>query len=170
MPQAVHTIYVLRWLLGDVARVSCLFGDRKVVDMSAEDHAVVLVKFANGIAAAMTCTFGIAQGPGSYGVCLRWDTDQDISMGRIRELPGNLLFEACRTLDHSITMHARDGFLELSHQRLHVISPRLYGDTQLHEIPLAETDSTFRFAQMWADYARGILTGAPTRQTGEDGK
>ena len=129
-------IYVLRWLLADVARVSCLFGDRKVVDMSAKDHAVVLLKFANGIAAEMTCTFGIAHGP----------------------------------LDHSITMHRRDGFLELSHQRLHVISPRLYGDTQVHEIPLAETDSTFGFAQMWADYARAILTGVPTRQTGEDGK
>jgi UDP-N-acetyl-2-amino-2-deoxyglucuronate dehydrogenase len=136
MSQAVHPMYVLRWLLGDIARVSCLFGDRKVVDMSAEDHAVVLLKFANGIAAEMTCTFGIAHGP----------------------------------LDHSITMHGRDGFLELSHQRLHIISPRLYGDTRLHEIPLAETDSTFGFAQMWADYACGILTGAPTRQTGEDGR
>ena len=61
MSQAVHPMYVLRWLLGDVARVSCLFGERKVVDMSAEDHAVVLLKFANGIAAEMTCTFGIAQ-------------------------------------------------------------------------------------------------------------
>ena len=45
MSQAVHPMYVLRWLLGDVARVSCLFGDRKVVDMTAEDHAVVLLKF-----------------------------------------------------------------------------------------------------------------------------
>jgi UDP-N-acetyl-2-amino-2-deoxyglucuronate dehydrogenase len=63
MSQAVHPMYALRWLLGDVARVSCLFGDRKVVDMSAEDHAVVLLKFVNGIAAEMTCTFGIAHGP-----------------------------------------------------------------------------------------------------------
>jgi len=136
MSQAVHPMYALRWLLGDVARVSCLFGDRKVVDMSAEDHALVLLKFANGIAAEMTCTFGIAHGP----------------------------------LDHSITFHGRDGFLELSHQRLHVISPRMYGDTQLHEVPLAETDSASGFAHMWADYAHGILENATTRQTGEDGK
>ena len=67
-------------------------------------------------------------------------------------------------------MHGRDGFLELSQQRLRIISPRLHGDTQLHEIPLAETDSTFGFAQMWADYACAILTGVPTRQMGEDGK
>jgi predicted dehydrogenase len=136
MSQAVHPIYVLRWLLGDVARVSCLFGDRKVVDMSAEDHAVVLLKFATGIAAEMTCTFGIAHGP----------------------------------LDHSITLHGRDGFLELSRQRLHTISPRMYGDTDLHEIPLTQTDSTSAFARMWEDYTRGILESAPTRQTGEDGK
>jgi UDP-N-acetyl-2-amino-2-deoxyglucuronate dehydrogenase len=136
MSQAVHPMYVLRWLLGDVARVSCLFGDRKVVDMSAEDHAVVLLKFANGIAAEMTCTFGIAHGP----------------------------------LDHSITFHGSDGYLQLSHQRLQIISPRMYGDTDLHEVPLIETDSTFGFAHLWEDYARGILEDVPTRQTGEDGK
>ena len=136
MSQAVHPMYVLRWLLGDVARVSCLFGDRKVVDMTAEDHAVVLLKFANGIAAEMTCTFGIAHGP----------------------------------LDHSITLHGRDGYLELSHQRLLAISPRMYGDTELHEIPLAETSSTFGFTRMWDDYAHGMLDDAPTRQAGEDGK
>lgn len=135
MSQAVHPMYVLRWLLGDVARVSCLFGDRKVVDMSAEDHAVVLLKFANGIAAEMTCTFGIAHGP----------------------------------LDHSITFHGRDGYLQLSGQRLHAIAPRVFGDTELHEVPLNETDHGSAFRTMWEDYARGITEGVPTRQTGEDG-
>jgi predicted dehydrogenase len=135
MSQAVHPMYVLRWLLGDVVRVSCLFGDRKVVDMSAEDHAVVLLKFANGIAAEMTCTFGIAHGP----------------------------------LDHSITLHGRDGYLELSRQRLRAIAPRLFGDTEFHEIPLTETDTIAAFGRMWEDYARGILESVPTRQTGEDG-
>jgi predicted dehydrogenase len=136
LSQAVHPMYVLRWLLGDVVRVSCLFGDRKVVDMSAEDHAVVLLKFANGIAAEMTCTFGIAHGP----------------------------------LDHSITLHGRDGYLQLSRQGLQAIAPRLFGDTALHEIPLTETDSSAAFSHMWEDYARGMLESVPTRQTGEDGK
>ena len=136
MSQAVHPMYVLRWLLGDVARVTCFFGDRKVVDMSAEDHAVVLLKFVNGIAAEMTCTFGIAHGP----------------------------------LDHSITMHARDGYLELRRQGLHAIAPRIFGDTEMHEIPLPEADTTTAFASMWGDYARGMLKGTPTRQTGDDGK
>ena len=35
--------------------------------------------------------------------------------------------------DHSITLHGRDGYLELSHQRLQAIAPRLFGDTELHE-------------------------------------
>lgn len=135
MSQAVHPMYVLRWLLGDVARVSCLFGDRKVVNMSAEDHAVVLLKFADGIAAEMTCTFGIAHGP----------------------------------LDHSITLHASDGYLNLTHQRLYAIAPRLFGDTEEHEIPLAETDHASAFRRMWEDYAYGMLNDAPTRQTDEDG-
>jgi predicted dehydrogenase len=136
MSQAVHPMYVLRWLLGDVARVSCLFGDRKVVDMSAEDHAVVLLKFLNGIAAEMTCTFGIAHGP----------------------------------LDHSITLHGRDGYLQLSARRLQAISPRLFGDTDVHQVPLEQTDSLSEFRKMWEDYSHGIVDGAPTRQTGEDGK
>src|ERR1700686_1182483 len=70
MSQAVHPMYALRWLLGDVAPVSCLFGDRKGVDMSAEDTAVVLLKFQNGIAAEMTCTFGIAHGPYDHSISL----------------------------------------------------------------------------------------------------
>jgi UDP-N-acetyl-2-amino-2-deoxyglucuronate dehydrogenase len=136
MSQAVHPMYALRWLLGDVARVSCLFGDRRVVDMSAEDHAVVLLKFGNGIAAEMTCTFGIAHGP----------------------------------LDHSITFHGRDGYLHMTHQRLYAIAPRMFGDTEEHEIDIQETDHALAFRRMWDDYAHGILEDVPTRQTGEDGK
>ncbi len=136
MSQAVHPMYCLRWLLGDVARVSCLFGDRKVVDMTAEDTAVVLLKFRNGIAAEMTCTFGIAHGP----------------------------------LDHSITVHGRDGYLTMTGRKLFAIAPRLFGDKELHEVELPPGDRFTGFRRMWEDYARGILDGTPTRQTGEDGK
>jgi predicted dehydrogenase len=103
--------------------------------MTAEDTAVVLLKFANGIAGEMTCTFGIAHGP----------------------------------LDHSITLHGRDGYLNLSNHRLWAISPRKFGDTEQHEIEVPESDHAAAFRTMWEDYARGILEGAPTRQTGEDG-
>jgi UDP-N-acetyl-2-amino-2-deoxyglucuronate dehydrogenase len=136
MSQAVHPMYALRWLLGDVARVSCVFGDRKVVDMTAEDTAVVLLKFQNGIAAEMTCTFGIAHGP----------------------------------YDHSISLHGRDGYLTMSHRRLWAIAPRLFGDTDLHDLEVVEPAPASEFRRMWEDYARGMLDGAPTRQIGEDGK
>ncbi len=136
MSQAVHPMYALRWLLGDVAQVSCLFGDRKVVEMSAEDIAVVLLKFQNGIAAEMTCTFGIAHGP----------------------------------YDHSISLHGRDGYLHMSNRRLWAIAPQVFGDTDLHDLEVMETDQASAFRRMWEDYARGILEGAPTRQVGEDGK
>jgi predicted dehydrogenase len=136
MSQAVHPMYALRWLLGDVAQVSCVFGDRKVVDMTAEDTAVVLLKFRNGIAAEMTCTFGIAHGP----------------------------------YDHSISLHGRDGYLTTSNRRLWAIAPRLFGDTELHDLEVVETDPAFAFRRMWDDYARGILDDAPTRQIGEDGR
>src|SRR4029078_4521300 len=107
-------MYALRYLLGDVARVSCLFGDRKVVDMTAEDTAVVLLKVASGIAAEMTRTFGIAHGP----------------------------------LDHSITFHGRDGYLNMSQRRLWAIAPRLFGDKELHEIHVCETDNSAAFRRM----------------------
>jgi predicted dehydrogenase len=136
MSQAVHPMYALRWLLGDVARVSCVFGDRKVVEMTAEDIAVVLLKFQSGIAAEMTCTFGIAHGP----------------------------------YDHSISLHGRDGYLTMSNRRLWAIAPRLFGDTELHDLEVVESDAASGFRRMWEDYARGILEGAPTRQNGEDGK
>jgi predicted dehydrogenase len=136
MSQAVHPMYALRWLLGDVARVSCVFGDCKVVDMTAEDTAVVLLKFQNGIAAEMTCTFGIAHGP----------------------------------YDHSISLHGRDGYLTMTNRRLWAIAPRLFGDSELRDLEVVETDAAPAFRRMWEDYARGILEGAPTRQTGADGK
>ena len=104
--------------------------------MSAEDTAVVLLKFQNGIAAEMTCTFGIAHGP----------------------------------YDHSISLHGRDGYLTMSNRRLWAIAPRLFGDTELHDLEVVEPDAASAFRRMWEDYARGMLDGAPTRQIGEDGK
>ena len=66
-------------------------------------------------------------------------------------------------------MHGGDGYLELRRSGLRAIAPRLFGDTDLHEIPLPQTDTTAAFAHMWDDYARGMLEDVPTRQTGEDG-
>jgi len=147
MAQAVHPAYILRWLLGDVAKVSCLFGDRKVVDMTNEDTAVAVLKFRNGALAEMSATFGIAHGP----------------------------------FDHSIQLHGREGYLHLTSNRgpnresqpflLEAISPKLFGDTDLHEVELPTGGGwQHGFVRLWEDYARGLTEGTPTRVTGEDGK
>jgi UDP-N-acetyl-2-amino-2-deoxyglucuronate dehydrogenase len=138
--QAVHPAYVLRWILGDVARVSCQFGGIKVVDMTAEDTAIATLKFASGAIAEMTATFGIAHGP----------------------------------FEHSIVLHGRDGYVQLGvggRDALRAISPKLFGDTDLHDVDVPASDGhAVGFRRMWEDYARGILEGAPTRMTSEDGK
>jgi UDP-N-acetyl-2-amino-2-deoxyglucuronate dehydrogenase len=142
--QAVHPAYVLRWLLGDVARVSCLFGDLKVVDMTAEDTAIVTMKFASGAVAEMTATFGIAYGP----------------------------------FEHSIVLHGREGYAALgvgsgtAMQRfgLSVISPKLFGDTEMHNVEVTHPDvSATSFKRMWEEYGPHLESGAPCRVTGEDG-
>ena len=147
LAQAVHPAYILRWLLGDVAQVSCLFGDRKVVEMTNEDTAVAILKFRNGVLAEMTATFGIAHGP----------------------------------FDHSIQLHGRDGYLQLGTNQgpdrqsqpflLQAISPRLFGDNQLHSVDLPSGGGwQSGFVRLWEDYARGLTEGTPTRVTGDDGK
>lgn len=147
LAQAVHPAYILRWLLGDVARVSCLFGDRKVLDMTNEDTAVAVLKFRTGALAEMTATFGIAHGPFDHAIMLH---------GR----DGYLQL----TTNHGMDRQTRPFVL-------HGISPRLFRDTQIHSIDLPSGGGwQSGFVRMWEDYARGMTEDAPTRVIGEDGK
>lgn len=68
LAQAIHPAYVLRHVLGDVAEVSCFVSARKVVEMTAEDTAVALLRFASGAVAEMTATFGTRAGPYEHGI------------------------------------------------------------------------------------------------------
>jgi predicted dehydrogenase len=70
LAQAVHPAYVLRWLLGDVESVACLTATRKVVEMTAEDTAVALLRFRSGVVGEMTGTFGLRAGPYEHGITL----------------------------------------------------------------------------------------------------
>ncbi len=70
LAQAIHPAYVLRWLLGDVAEVACFKSARKVVDMTAEDTAVALLRFQSGAVAEVTGTFGLKVGPYEHGITL----------------------------------------------------------------------------------------------------
>jgi UDP-N-acetyl-2-amino-2-deoxyglucuronate dehydrogenase len=142
--QAVHPAYALRWMLGDVASVSCQFGDLKVVDMTNEDTAVVTLKFKSGAVANMTATFGIAYGPFEHSIVLH---------GR----------EGYAQLGvHSRNPEQRFG--------LQVISPKLFGDSEMHDVEVPTPDtSPISFRRMWQDYAAGLADDQPTRMTGVDG-
>jgi UDP-N-acetyl-2-amino-2-deoxyglucuronate dehydrogenase len=140
MAQAVHPAYVLRWLLGDVARVSCQFGDVKVVDMTAEDTAIATLKFASGAVAEMTATFGIAHGPFEHSIVLHGrDGYAQLGVG------GR---EALRVISPTL----------FGDTALHDV-----------ELPPTEGHA-IGFRRMWEDYAQGVLEEAPTRVRGEDGK
>jgi predicted dehydrogenase len=146
LAQAIHPAYVLRWLLGDVARVGCLFGDLKVVDMTAEDTAVATLKFASGALAEMTATFGIAHGPFDHAIYLH-GRDGYLQLASGRAGPrGN-----------PYTLSA--------------IAPQLYGDSELHEVEVTPSEGfATGFQRMWADYAGALLEGATPRVTGQDGR
>jgi len=108
MAQAVHPAYVLRQVLGDVARVSCQFGDLKVVDMTAEDTAIATLKFASGAVAEMTATFGIAHGPFEHSIVV-----------------------------HGREGYAQLGVRSRNPEQrfgLQVISPKMFGDTEVRSI------------------------------------
>jgi UDP-N-acetyl-2-amino-2-deoxyglucuronate dehydrogenase len=147
LAQAVHPAYMLRWLLGDIARVACLFSDRKVVEMTHEDTAIATLKFATGIVGEMTATFGIEPGPFDHQIAIH---------GR----EGFLQLTGSRALDPTTQPFA-----------LEAIAPSLFGDKSLHRVELKPSHGWHTgFTRLWEDYAAALTTGGPTRVTGEDGK
>ena len=54
--QATHPLYVLRWLLGDVAHVSASAG-ASTLDMTGEDTAALTVGFRSDALASLIATF-----------------------------------------------------------------------------------------------------------------
>lgn len=141
LAQAVHPAYALRWLLGEVEQVSATFGGRKVVDMTEEDSAIVTFRFASGVIVSMTATFGLKNGP----------------------------------FDHAITVFGDEGYVEIRGQAgvppLRVISPRTYGDKNIHEVELPQTPNhAAHFRSMWEDYLHSIESGQPGRVDEIDGR
>lgn len=70
LAQAIHPAYVIRWILGDVEEIACFRSRRHVVDMTAEDTAVALLRFRSGAVAEMTGTFGMQVGPYDHSIAL----------------------------------------------------------------------------------------------------
>jgi len=67
--QATHPLYVLRWLLGDVARVTASRG-ASTLDMTGEDTAALTVSFRTGALASLIATFAAAPGSGDHAIRL----------------------------------------------------------------------------------------------------
>jgi UDP-N-acetyl-2-amino-2-deoxyglucuronate dehydrogenase len=138
--QATHPLYVLRSLLGAVARVSASAGPRTLA-MSGEDTAVLAVEFRSGTLASLIATFAAAPGSGDHAIRL-FGTDgaaQTTLRGGTPERP----------------------------ERLHVAQK---GDAEPRELELPPSEGWITsFQRMWEDYARAIATGTPARVSGEDG-
>ncbi|HEX5417904.1 MAG TPA: Gfo/Idh/MocA family oxidoreductase [Chloroflexota bacterium] len=144
MAQAVHPAYSLRWLLGDVAEVTCRFGRRKVVQMTDEDSAIVTLLFQSGVLAEMTATFGLTNGPFDHGI---W-------------VFGNEGYLEIRNQNRNRT-HP---------QSLRVISPQRFGDRDVHDVELPALTDGSSFRPMWSDNLRELATGDPARVSARDGR
>jgi predicted dehydrogenase len=75
-------------------------------------------------------------------------------------------------LGHEINIFGKEGFFRISSdQRLSGIVPRVFGDEEMHEIPVGDPNAhSESFRNMWEHYATAIRTGGPSRVTARDGR
>jgi predicted dehydrogenase len=139
--QATHPLYVLRWLLGDVARVSATAG-APTLQMTGEDTAALTVGFRSGALASLIATFAAAPGSGDHAI---------------------RLFGTAGTVDTTLRGGTRE--------RPERVRAVLGGDAELRELPLPPSEGWITsFERMWEDYAHAILTGTAARVSAEDGR
>lgn len=141
MAQAIHQVYFLQHLMGPVATVSAVIGKRKIVPMATDDTCLALLEFKSGAVAEITSTFGQTVGPYSRGTYF-YGSD-----GYVSYQPHNTALQ--------------------SNRRLEVISPKQYGDRELHDVAY-EDDSQFK--RMWQAFGRAMAEGQPPPVTGQDGR
>ena len=141
MAQAIHQIYFLQHLLGDVASVSAVVGKRKIVPMTTDDTCLALLEFQSGAVAEITSTFGQIVGPYSRGTYFYG------SEGYVSYQPHNTALRPNRPLE--------------------VISEKTYGDREPHDIAY-EQESQFK--RMWQAFGKAMATGQPPPVTGQDGR
>ena len=142
LAQAVHPAYVLRWLLGPVAAVQALAGQRRVVEMTREDTAVVNLQLASGGVATMTSTFAVGHGPSHHAITLYG------TAGYLRSSMGGGRRE-----------------------RLAAVLPGAFGDQDPHDIDLGVQPRRWSaFGRMWDEYALAIRTGRQPRMSAAEGR
>ena len=140
LAQATHPLYVLRWLLGDVARVTAIAGPSRL-EMSGEDTAALTVEFRSGALASLVATFAAAPGADDHAIRLfgTAGTLETTLRGGTRERPERLLGRFGDHDLHDVPLPVSDGWLT-------------------------------SFQRMWEDYARAIQTGAAALVSAEDGR
>jgi UDP-N-acetyl-2-amino-2-deoxyglucuronate dehydrogenase len=142
--QATHPLYVLRWLLGDAARVTAGAG-ALTLEMTGEDSAALIVEFRSGALASLIATFAATPGSGDHAI---------------------RLFGTTGTLETTL----RGGTRERP-ERLRAVLPSRFGDDELHELPLPASDGWITsFQRMWEDYAQAIQNDGPALVSAEDGR
>jgi predicted dehydrogenase len=142
--QATHPLYVLRWLLGDAARVTATAG-RSTLEMTGEDTAALTVAFSGGALASLIATFAAAPGSGDHAIRL-FGTDG------------------------SLATTLRGGTPERP-ERLQGVLRSRFGDDEPREIELPASHGWITsFERMWEDYARAIQTGGRAQVSGDDGR
>jgi predicted dehydrogenase len=145
MAQSVHPMYTLRWFFGDVDQVSCTMGTKKVIDMAGEDSAIVTIRFASGVLAELTATFGLAKGPFDHAI-FAYGTEGYVEIGN-------------RSRNSS------------QPQTLRAISPKTFGDDEAHDLELPlESNRSGQFQRMWEDYLQSMETGRPARVSDVDAR
>lgn len=141
MAQAIHQIYFLQHLLGDVARVSAVRGKRKIVPMETEDTCLALLEFKNGAVAEITSTFGQTIGPLSRGTYFYG------SEGYVSYQPHNTALRPNRPLE--------------------VVSEKAYHDRDPHEVSYEQES---QFVRMWRAIGEAVAAGKPLPVSGRDGR
>jgi predicted dehydrogenase len=145
MAQSVHPMYTLRWFFGDVVQVNATMGTNKVIEMAGEDTAIVIVRFASGVLAELTATFGLAKGPFDHAI-FAYGTDGYVEIGS----------------------RSRNS---AQPQTLRAISPKTFGDDETHDLELPpETNRSGQFQRMWEDYLQSIEAGRPARVSDLDAR
>jgi UDP-N-acetyl-2-amino-2-deoxyglucuronate dehydrogenase len=142
--QATHPLYVLRWLLGDVVRVTATRGP-STLEMTGEDTAALIVAFRSGALASLIATFAAAPGSGDHAI---------------------RLFGTAGTLETTL----RGGTRERP-EHLRGVLPTIFEDAALHELRLPPSDGWITsFQRMWEDYAAAIQADAPALVSDDDGR
>jgi predicted dehydrogenase len=142
--QATHPLYVLRALLGDVARVAAAHGP-STLEMTGEDTAALTVAFRSGALATLVATFAAAPGSGDHAIRLHGTTGM-------------------------LETTLREG-TRLRPEHLRGVLPGIFDDTEVHELYLTPSDGWLTsFQRMWEDYAEAIAAGGSALVSGEDGR